>query len=54
MASLREQRIYVNFFFFFKLGKAASEAPKKAVGESAMERTQIFECFSLFRRGENG
>lgn len=52
MADLREQHIYVKFCF--RLRKAASEAQKKAVGDSAMERTQIFEWFSLFRRGENG
>lgn len=52
VAALREQCIYVNFFFI--LGKAASEAQKKAVGDSAIERTQVFEWLYLFRHGENG
>ena len=50
-----ERTTHLRIIFFFKLGKASSEAPKKVVGESAMERTQIFfSVFFLFRRGENG
>jgi len=43
MADLREQRIYVKFRF--KLGKAASEVHKKAVGDKTVERTQFLSSF---------
>jgi predicted transcriptional regulator len=53
MADLKEQRICVKFCF--KLGKTASETYemlKTAFGDNAMGRTQAFEWFSRFKRGE--
>jgi hypothetical protein len=50
---LKEQRIYVKFCF--KLGKTASETHemlRTAFGNDAMGRTQTFEWFSRFKRGD--
>jgi hypothetical protein len=53
IADLKEQGICVKFCF--KLGKTASETHemlKTAFGGNAMGRTQTFEWFSRFKRGE--
>jgi hypothetical protein len=53
MADFKEQRICVKFCF--KLRKTASETHgmlKTAFGDNAMGRTQTFEWFSRFKRGE--
>jgi histone-lysine N-methyltransferase SETMAR len=53
MADLKEQRIFVKLCF--RLGKTASETYeilKTAFGDIAMGRTQTFEWFSRFKRGE--
>jgi hypothetical protein len=54
MADLKEQCICVKFCF--KLGKTASETHeilKTAFDDIAMGRTQTFEWFCLFKRGES-
>jgi transposase len=53
MADLKERRICVKFYFI--LGKTASEKHemlKTAFDDNAMGRTQTFDWFSRFKRGE--
>ena len=54
MSDRTEQRICLRFFFF-RLGKTAAEAYEmlqKAFKEEALSRTQVFEWFARFKRGE--
>jgi len=53
MSDRTEQRIC--FRFCFRLGKTATEAHEmlqKAFKEEALSRTQVFEWFVRFKRGE--
>jgi hypothetical protein len=56
MADLKEQRVCVNFFFFFfHLGKTAAETVamlKEAFKDEAMGKTQVYERFIHFKIGE--
>ena len=53
MSDRTEQRICLRFCF--RLGKTATEAHEmllKAFKEEALSRTQVFEWFARFKRGE--
>jgi len=53
MSDHTEQRICLRFCF--RLGKTATEAREmlqKAFKEEALSRTQVFEWFAQFKRGE--
>ena len=53
MSERTEQRICLRFCF--RLGETATEAHEmlqKAFKEEALSRTQVFEWFARFRRGE--